>query len=165
MSQAPVGYYFEYSYGVFVGSMKGVKSKPVREDQPEPRASVKTKWGSAVTGGHNGYQLLPDVLVRNQHKLGLTCMEMVVLINVLMHWWETAPEKMPHPRPERIAKRIGTTTRTVQRAIERLCELRLLASMPTVRLPGGPTLRPYDVSGLTKKLRQFASEVQGLEAA
>jgi predicted transcriptional regulator len=135
----------------------------VEEDQPRP--AVKTKWGDAVTGGRNGYQILPDALLRNQRRLGLTCTEMMVLINVLMHWWETAPTRMPHPRPEQIARRMDASTRTVQRALERLCELGLLASMKSERLPGGPTIRRYDVSGLKKKLREFANEVEGLEAA
>src|SRR5436190_4125087 len=72
-----------------------------------PSAPPQTKWGPAVTGGRYGYQVLPDVLLRNQHRLGLTPTDLVVLINILMHWWERAPTRLPHPRPEQIAHRMG----------------------------------------------------------
>jgi predicted transcriptional regulator len=122
--------------------------------------SPKTKWGRAVTGGRNGYQLLPDVLVRNQHRLGLTSTEMVVLVNILMHWWESEPEKMPHPRAEQIAKRIGSSTRTVQRCVDKMCSAGLLEWMAPERGKNGLTVRPLNVQGLVQKLQKFAEETE-----
>lgn len=131
--------------------------------QPANTASPKTKWGPAVTSGRNGYQVLPDSLVRNQKKLGLTCTDMVVLVNILMHWWEKEPEKMPHPRPEQIAKRIGASSRTVQRCIGRLCKAGLLKWMPPEKGDEGLSVRRFDVSGLVQTLHQLAQEIEGFE--
>jgi MarR-like DNA-binding transcriptional regulator SgrR of sgrS sRNA len=83
---------------------------------------------------------------------------MVVLVNILMHWWESEPDKMPHPRPEQIAKRIGTTPRTVQRCIDRLSKAGLLKWMPAARGTEGLSVRRFDVHGLVRTLRQFADE-------
>jgi len=132
--------------------------------QTEPSSpSVKTKWGSVVTGGRNGYQILPDALVRNQGALGLTCTDMVVLVNILMHWWEREPQKMPHPRPEQIAKRMGATVRTVQRSISRLCRAELLEWMPAEKSVAGPAVRSFNVKGLKAKLKHFAQQVEVLD--
>jgi DNA-binding transcriptional regulator YhcF (GntR family) len=41
-----------------------------------------------------------------------------VLLNVLTHWWYR--DQKPFPRPTTIARRMGSTVRTVQRAITKL---------------------------------------------
>ena len=114
-----------------------------------------TKWGSIVTGGLNGYQLVPNVLVRHQKHLNINCTDMVVLLNILMHWWETDRESMPHPRPAQIARRIGATTRTVQRSIQNLTSKGLLVWMPSERRKGGLTVRRFDLSGLRQRLQEL----------
>ena len=76
---------------------------------------IRQKWGNAVgKGGLTGYLALPEALIRGQHRLGLSSTEMMVLINILMHWWNV--ERMPFPGNNAIAKRMGIDTRTVQRA-------------------------------------------------
>lgn len=78
---------------------------------------IREKWGSAVSGGGlTGFLALPEVLIRCQHRLGLTSTEMMVLINVLMHWWY--PDRKPFPGNYAIANRMGVSRRTVQRAIK-----------------------------------------------
>jgi DNA replication protein DnaD len=111
-----------------------------------------TKWGSIVTGGRNGYQLVPDVLVRHQHRLGLNCTDMVVLLNILMHWWESERDSLPHPRPAQIARRIGTTARTVQRCIRKLSEKGLIKWLPSERHQSGIAIRRFDLDGLCAHL-------------
>src|SRR5258708_16639105 len=69
--------------------------------------AAETKWGAAISGGLNGYQLVPDVLLRKQTELKLDATDIVILLNFCMHWWESEPGKMPHPRPVTIAKRMG----------------------------------------------------------
>jgi hypothetical protein len=61
------------------------------------------------------FQIVPDLLLKNQKTLGLNATEMVVLLNVLMHWWHR--DQKPFPRSTTIAKRMGITVRTVQRAL------------------------------------------------
>ncbi len=79
------------------------------------------KFGEAAIGG---FQVVPDILLKRQGELGLTNVELVVLLNILMHWW--TPGKNPYPRPSTIAHRMNSSTRTIQRAIAALEEKRLL---------------------------------------
>jgi hypothetical protein len=124
------------------------------------KVSSDTKWRAAVTGGFNGFQLIPDALVRNQNALGLDATDMVVLLNICMHWWEREPEKLPHPRPVTMARRMGVSTRTIERHIERLCKLGYLEWMPSEPRLGGPSIRPFKLDGLVKKLEQIARNVE-----
>lgn len=80
-----------------------------------PSLPVYEKYGEAAVAG---FQAVPDLLLKNQGKLGLTPTDMVVLLNILMHWWY--PEQKPFPRSTTIAQRIGVTARTVQRSISNL---------------------------------------------
>lgn len=125
----------------------------------------ETKWGDAVTGGINGYQLVPDVLIRNQGALKLDATDIVVLLNICMHWWESEPAKMPHPRPVTIAKRIGTSTRTVERHIARLGKLGLLEWLPPEPRPNAPSVRNFNLKGLMVALERLASKANGEDAA
>ena len=62
-----------------------------------------------------GFQHLPDALLRHQSDLELTATELVVLINITMHWWKS--DEWPYPHPERIGSRMGLTKRSVERSI------------------------------------------------
>ena len=80
--------------------------------------STQLKWGETIVspeGGINGFQALPDALVRNQAFLCLTATEMVVLINITMHWWKC--DSWPYPAPQKIGERMGLTSRSVERSI------------------------------------------------
>jgi hypothetical protein len=138
---------------------------------PRPREMVRnsqpreTKWGGAVTGGINGYQLVPDALIRNQGALKLDATDIVVLLNICMHWWESEPNKMPHPRPVTIAKRIGTSTRTVERHIARLGRLGLLEWLPPEARANAPSVRKFNLKGLMDALERLASNANGEDAA
>lgn len=83
---------------------------------------VFAKYGEAAIGG---FQAVPDLLLKNQAKLGISPTDMMVLLNVLMHWWY--PKNKPFPRSGTISKRMGVTTRTVQRSIQNLIDARLIS--------------------------------------
>lgn len=91
----------------------------------QTQSKLKAKWGRAIGhGDKTGFVALPEVLVRSQKRLGISSTEMMVLINVLMHWW--SPERKPFPGNNKIAKHMGVSTRTVQRAFETLEQKRLI---------------------------------------
>jgi hypothetical protein len=77
--------------------------------------AIYAKWGEAARAG---FQAVPDLLLKHQETLQLSPTELVVLLNVLMHWWYR--DQKPFPRPTTIARRMGSTVRTVQRAIAKL---------------------------------------------
>jgi hypothetical protein len=91
------------------------------EIQPAGEAAILLKWGEAARGG---FQAVPDLLLKHQTTLGLNPTDMTVLLNILMHWWYR--DQKPFPRPTTIARRMGSTPRTVQRSIAKLQELGIL---------------------------------------
>jgi DNA-binding MarR family transcriptional regulator len=85
----------------------------VTEGQP-PTAPTR-KWGEALEAG---FQVLPNALVRHLCRSDTTPVDFVVLLNLLMAWWE--PERMPYPRVSTIAGRMNVSARTVQRSLRAL---------------------------------------------
>ena len=98
-----------------------------------------------------GFQAVPDLLLKNQAALELSGTDLVVLLNILMHWWY--PEQKPFPRPTTIARRMGTNVRTVQRSIQQLVELGLIERVKATSK--GTVLDP---SALVEKLNELAEE-------
>lgn len=113
------------------------------------QSAVVAKWGNAANAG---FQLVPDVLLKNQSNLGLTALELVVLINLTMHWWY--PDQRPFPRSTTIAERMGVDVRTVQRALRRLAGLGLIQRV-TIQTENGEG-SVIDLDGLVNKLRKLA---------
>jgi helix-turn-helix protein len=108
--------------------------------------AVYEKWGEAARAG---FQAVPDLLFKHQDDLKLNPTELVVLLNVLMHWWYR--NQKPFPRPTTIARRMGRTVRTVQRAIAKLETEGLL-----VRQMGQNKMRVLDPDPLVHRLSELA---------
>ncbi|WP_292414513.1 helix-turn-helix domain-containing protein [Mesorhizobium sp.] len=114
------------------------------------QALSSAKWKEA---GKAGFQLLPDVLLKKQSALELSATDLVVLINVTMHWWYA--EQRPFPRASVIASRMGVEPRTVQRSMKRLTELGLLRK--EIENKGTEREREVcDLSGLVDRLDRLA---------
>jgi len=112
----------------------------------EDSVAVK-KFGEAAKAG---FQVVPDILLKSQKKLGISHVEMVVLLNILMHWW--TPGQNPYPRASTIAKRMKSSQRTVQRAIASLEDKVILRK---VEVQGKTT---FDPSPLVSKLEGLVKE-------
>lgn len=83
----------------------------------EAKITVKEKWQGAVNEG-SGFVAVPMALLRLQSRYDLTPTDMLVLINLLAHWWD--PARPVFPRSTTIAKRMGVDLRTVQRATRKM---------------------------------------------
>lgn len=95
------------------------------------KGQIREKWGAAVEGGGlTGYLALPEVLIRSQKRLQLSSTEMMVLINILAHWWRV--DIKPFPGNYTIAKRMGVSRRTVQRAIKSMVQKGLISTAPMI---------------------------------
>src|SRR5262249_17833684 len=110
---------------------------------------ITDKWGGALAGG---FQVIPNVLVRAQAHLKLDSVDVVVLLNMNMHWWNKGD--FPFPRASTIAKRMGISKRTVQRRIEKLVKQGLLERVP---LTTNDNMRRYKLDGLVQRLSEAAS--------
>lgn len=114
-----------------------------------PIGEALTKWGGGIDAG---FQTIPDALIKNQHKLGMSPVELAVLLNLTMHWWYA--ERLPYPATSTIAKRIGKTSRTVQRALNKLNELGLI-QRELIATDDGDRVA-YDLAPLVEKLEKLA---------
>ena len=109
---------------------------------------IKRRFGEAV---EPGFVAVPIVLTLHQSELGLSSEQLNVLLNLLSHWYEQ--DRMPFPKPETIAKRMGVSQRTVQRLLSEL-----ITKGWIIRLKGaGPMgVTTYDLDPLVQKLVPFA---------
>lgn len=114
---------------------------------------IRKKWGEALNGG---FVVVPTALFRHQAELKLSDGEVVVLINLLMSWWET--DDLPFPRTATLAKRMGITTRSVQRHIENLEQKRLIQRIwdRSAGKSKGVVVR-YDLGGIVAELKRLGS--------
>jgi DNA-binding MarR family transcriptional regulator len=132
-------------------------SQQIASDEDEAvRATVKEKWQGAVTTG-SGFVAVPMALLRLQSKYQLTQTDMVVLINLLAHWWE--PSQTVYPRSTTIAARMGVDKRTVQRTTHKLEQAGLVKREI---LPDGK--RGFNFTALAKRLARDVPTAHGIHA-
>ena len=126
----------------------------------EPATSaIRQRWRGAVTSAETGFTAVPDILIRSQGQLKLSSTEMVVLLNILLHWWRDG--EWPYPRVSTIGERMGTSRRTVERAIRSLQEKGLVVHRKSEPMGNGPAARRFDLSGLVDALQSRAQTWQG----
>lgn len=124
---------------------KRMKLKP----EQKPRSPSVAKWGESTRAG---YQPIPNTLLKHQCSLGLGPTDMLVLLNVTMHWW--GPDSFPFPASNNIAHRMGVSPRTVQRSLKKMQQLGLLRRMETGEAEQGE--RALDPRGLVEALEKLA---------
>ncbi len=110
----------------------------------EAKITVKAKWQGAVNEG-SGFVAVPMSLLRLQSRYNLNPTDMLVLINLLAHWWD--PSQPVYPRSTTIAKRMGVDLRTVQRATQKMEKAGLIERG---KLPDGKRVFVFDA--LAKRL-------------
>jgi DNA-binding MarR family transcriptional regulator len=108
-----------------------------------------------------GYQPVPDTLLMKQQDLGLDATDMLVLLNLMSYWWFR--DRPPFPRTNVIAKRMGVSPRTVQRALHKL-EASKLIRRADYQDDQGVILPAVYLDGLVKKLTDLAKNDATLSA-
>jgi hypothetical protein len=127
-----------------------MSSTEIFEEEPPHRGRLRAKWDFVTDPG---FLAVPYVLLLHQSALGLTSEHMNVLLNILAHWH--AAGRMAFPHSHTIAKRMGTSQRSVQRSLSWLIANGFVAKVKRVRRdePQG-----YDLSPLVEKLKPYAWE-------
>jgi predicted transcriptional regulator len=113
------------------------------------------KWGKSVMD--HGYCVLPSLLLQAQSRLAVNAQEMIVLLQLVEHWWTADGEVFPSKKV--IAERVGLSTKQVQRHIARLEEAKLVLRVKRYKTSGGRTSNLYDLSGLVAKLKSIEADV------
>lgn len=128
--------------------MKNIASQGLDGSPGEylPVENVIARWGKASTAG---FAAVPNALIHSQGELKLTSNDMVVVLNLLSHWWYG--KRTPFPSSALIAKRSGLGVRTVQRCLKHLQREGLIK--PVLRPEGGTR---YEMDGLVEAVSEKA---------
>ena len=116
------------------------------------------KWGEPAIAA--GFTVIPSTLLAKQHALGLDCIDIVIILQILKHWWHK--ENAPFPSQVQLAKTMGTNLSTVKRHLTRLRELGFITWSARSNKHGGQAANAYDLSGLIQHVHNFAvEEIEG----
>lgn len=126
------------------------KTKASKADQRR----FEARWGKLVAG--RGYTMLPAVMIRAQHRLGLEPEHFNALLHLVYHWWE--PDNNPYPAKATIAARMDKSPKTVQRYLKALEDSGLIRRIVRFEAHRGQTSNEYDLSGLVQKLAVIAAD-------
>lgn len=110
----------------------------------------RLKWERLLEGG---FQRIPHILFKNQSQLNLNSNDLVVLLNIMIHWW--SPSDHPYPRTSTIVSRMGIDKRTAQRSLTKLQGLGLIQKIEVPVKGKKEALKAYDLTGLLIKLTEF----------
>ncbi|MBJ3367495.1 hypothetical protein JGB89_24100, partial [Salmonella enterica subsp. enterica serovar Agona] len=106
-----------------------------------------------------GWTIIPNALLENQSRLGLSCIDTMVLINLIMHWWEK--DNPPRPSKKRLANMLGVSLKTVQRSFIHLEQCGAIKRIPRYKegKDNARTTNHYDLNGLVDLLEGFSKEL------
>ena len=115
---------------------------------------IHERWGTSVTTGAAGFTAVPSVLIRYQSAIELSSTELVILLNLITHWWRA--DELPYVRPTTIANRMGVDRRTVERALRSMEARGLIRRLAGEKRKDKLTVRRFDLAGLVETLTDIA---------
>lgn len=138
--------------------MATTKSSTKKKSDPK---MIEERWGKPLT--QSGWTAFPSVLVRRQKGLGLSALDINILLHLMTYWWYAGND--PHPSKKTIADAIDVTPRTVQKRIAAMEAAGLITRKKRYLPAGGSTTNQYSFEGLIKELEPFAQEELDRRAA
>ena len=114
---------------------------------------IELKWGPVLSA--SGWTGIPNVLFQRQKALGLTSLDVNIILQLVAYWWE--PDNLPHPSKKSIAAAIGVNERTVQKRIAAMEAASFIQRIER-RTARGSRTNLYDFSGLIAAAQPFAKE-------
>jgi predicted transcriptional regulator len=125
------------------------------------KSKMEEKWGVEIK--KNGFTQIPTILLEKQHALGINSTELVIILNILKHWWEA--DKKPYPGVKGLADAMGLQRNTVQKGITRLEQMGLIKRIQRFsKNSKGQMSNEYSFDGLIKHLKSHAASSNKLKA-
>lgn len=112
------------------------------------------KWGKTLM--QSGWTAFPSVIIEKQHALGLTAMDINIILYLSTHWWEA--ERKPYPSKKTIAQALGVTSRTIQKRIAALEHAGFVTREFRKHELKGNDTNIYHFDGLIEAATQFAQD-------
>ena len=131
-------------------------------------AKVKTKKkGNAVSFemkkkfGKNtaslGFSQIPFALFEMQGQLEISSAQMMVLLNIIKHWWYE--DSLPFPSVKSIADCTGTSRSNVQKHLAALERMGYIKRIERKNQIGKQTSNEFNFDGLLKKMDVYSKEM------
>jgi len=135
--------------------------KANKKAEQDVKANEK-KWGKPLM--NSGWTAFPSVILEKQHALGLTAMDVNIILYLSTHWWEA--ERKPYPSKKTIAQALGVTPRTIQKRIAALEQMGFVTREYRPHELKGNDTNIYDFSGLIEAAEPFAlDKLEEIDAA
>lgn len=132
---------------------------PAKKKKPTRPRAFEEKWGTDVR--QLGFTMVPSLLLKGQQRLGLSPTQLVVLLQLIDHWWDL--DRHPWPSKELLSTKIGINPRQVQRVVADLEKGGFLTRTERYLPKGGKTSNEYVLTGLVAKLKKIAPEFKKIE--
>lgn len=127
-------------------------SEAEQEIAPTTRRSTSSLdriWGREVTS--HGFAGVPSILIRAQKRIGLSPIQLNIILQLLEYWHD--PERKPFPTKRDIADRIGVTQKTIQTNIRALEQAGLVRREYRKTSVGDHTSNMYHLDGLVSRVK------------
>ena len=112
------------------------------------------KWGKINIDA--GWTLVPNALLIHQATLGLTPMDLNIILQIAQYWWE--PENHPYPSKGTLAASIGVTPRTIQKRIQEMEKAKFINRLER-RDRKGSKSNIYQLTPLAKQLVPYSKDI------
>ena len=110
-----------------------------------------------------GWTVLPNVIFERQQALGLSALDVNIILHIASYWWTDSGK--PHPSKVTITKAIGIEARSVQRRIAALEKAGFIRREERRISRSGSRTNIYHLDGLIEAAKPYALEkVQEREA-
>jgi hypothetical protein len=141
---------FEHERIVAMSSMQDTASIVSFPKEPKKKpSSTERIWGKAVNS--HGYTGVPSVLIQGQRRLGITPLQMNIILQLLDYWIE--PSRKPFRRKKELAARIRVTEKTIQNNIRELEKAGLINREFRKTAAGDWNSNIYHLDGLVAKVQ------------
>lgn len=120
----------------------------------QERTINEKKWSKELMEA--GWTVFPTILLEKQATLGLSPVDVNILLHLVSYWWTA--ENKPHPSKKTIAAAMGITPRTVQRRIAAMEGAKLIQRQERRISKEGSKTNLYHFDGLIKEAKPFAIE-------
>ena len=124
---------------------------PRSDTNKKTASSQKRIWGETIL--RHGYTGIPVVLIKAQRRLGITPLQMNIIIQLLSYWHD--PDRPPFPSKKELADRIGVTSKTIQNNIRALENVDLIKREQRKTASGDWKSNIYHLDGLVEQIRKI----------
>lgn len=127
---------------------------PIKGTPAKQKSSTERIWGKQVVS--HGYAGIPSLLFRNQGRLGLSPMQMNIIVQLLDYWFDEA--RPPFPSKAVLAARMGVDKKTIQRNVKALETAGYLKREQKKTAAGDWGSNTYHLNGLVEKIKSLEPE-------